>query len=161
MLDSITNYIETLARKHKSVLHTDEDCHFANLNDQKNTLLPDQMRYPFVMFESTGFKLSTNGISPVKTRTCTLSVLTHVSDTGDYAQIETALALCEQIVTDFFAKMKVDKSNRSYSFLMNVDLTESEVIPIQNQDDALYGQVASFAFNESTCIKDSINNFNI
>jgi hypothetical protein len=86
--------------------------------------------------------------------------MTHVSDTGDYAQIESALAITEQIVTDFFTQMCVDKHNRNYRFLLNVDISDSEVTPIENHDDALYGQIATFQFNDTICIKDSTNNFN-
>lgn len=160
MLSDVVTYIESLAKRHKSVLHSKSECHFADLNDKKNSLLPTQMRYPFVMFEATGFKFANNGVAPTKIRTCSLSVMTHVSDTGDYAQIETALALTEQIVTDIFTQMCVDKHNRDYRFLLNVDMSDSEVTPIENHDDALYGQIATFQFNDSVCIKDSINNFN-
>ena len=161
MYIDLVNYVEALCRTHKSILHSDTECHFANLNDQKNSLVPTKMRYPMVMIETSGYKYTGSDIQYEKSREVTISIMTHVKDTSDYAEIESSLALCEQILDDFFAKMVEDKRVRSHRFLNNIGLSDIEVSSIENKDDALYGQVAMVKFNDPICTKNYKNNFNL
>lgn len=112
-----------------------------------------------VMIETSGYKYTGSDIQYEKSREVTISIMTHVTDTSDYAEIESSLALCEQILDDFFAKMVEDKRVRSHRFLNNIGLNDIEVSSIENKDDALYGQVAMVKFNDPICTKNYKNNF--
>ena len=107
MIKKFSAYIEQLCRRHKKLRHTDEDRHFVNLNeDSKDTSLVDELRYPAVFFETTGYKISGSSIDEMKkTYTCHIEAFTHVSDTGDYGEVESALSETEQILYGWMAEV--------------------------------------------------------
>ncbi len=149
----ISDYFEGLCRNHPEVAHSDRECHFVNLNDdKKQTFMADTLRYPAVMFETSGYVVRMAGDTLTKRHQCHLQVVTHVSDTGDYAEIEKALSDCDGILTDFLAKMLLDKRNRLPRWMAGLSMEGIEVIPIENKGDALYGVLAELYFPEVICI---------
>ena len=107
MIKTFTAYLEQLCRKHEKLRHSDEERHFVNLNeDSQNTSLAEELHYPAVFFETTGYRISGGSIDEMKkTYTCHIEVFTHVSDTGDYVEVESALSETERIIDDIFAKI--------------------------------------------------------
>lgn len=162
-IQTVTDYIEQLAREHMMVRHTDESPHFVNLNDDKrNTALVQELRYPAVYFESTDFQIEASSTSVSRNYTCHLEVLVHVTDTGDYAEVERALSDSSQIITDIFVRMMHDRVGRKPEHKWLLSLSPSspiKVLPIQNAENALYGCLAEFSVPLSGCITDSLNNF--
>lgn len=162
-IQTVTDYIEQLAREHMMVRHTDESPHFVNLNDDKrNTSLAQELRYPAVYFESTDFQIEASSTSVSRNYTCHLEVLVHVTDTGDYAEVERALSDSSQIITDIFVRMMHDRVRRKPEYKWLLSLSPSspiKVLPIQNAENALYGCLAEFSVPLSGCITDSLNNF--
>lgn len=162
-IQTVTDYIEQLAREHMMVRHTDESPHFVNLNDDKrNTSLAQELRYPAVYFESTDFQIEASSTSVSRNYTCHIEVLVHVTDTGDYAEVERALSDSSQIITDIFVRMMHDRVGRKPEHKWLLSLSPSspiKVLPIQNAENALYGCLAEFSVPLSGCITDSLNNF--
>ncbi|WP_293573831.1 hypothetical protein [Prevotella sp.] len=162
-IQTVTDYIEQLAREHMMVRHTDESPHFVNLNDDKrNTALVQELSYPAVYFESTDFQIEASSTSVSRNYTCHLEVLVHVTDTGDYAEVERALSDSSQIITDIFVRMMHDRVGRKPEHKWLLSLSPSspiKVLPIQNAENALYGCLAEFSVPLSGCITDSLNNF--
>lgn len=162
-IQTVTDYIEQLAREHMMVRHTDESPHFVNLNDDKrNTALVQELRYPAVYFESTDFQIEASSTSVSRNYTCHIEVLVHVTDTGDYAEVERALSDSSQIITDIFVRMMHDRVGRKPEHKWLLSLSPSspiKVLPIQNAENALYGCLAEFSVPLSGCITDSLNNF--
>ena len=162
-IQTVTDYIEQLAREHMMVRHTDESPHFVNLNDDKrNTSLVQELRYPAVYFESTDFHIEASSTSVSRNYTCHIEVLVHVTDTGDYAEVERALSDSSQIITDIFVRMMHDRVGRKPEHKWLLSLSPSspiKVLPIQNAENALYGCLAEFSVLLSGCINDSLNNF--
>lgn len=162
-IQTVIDYIEQLAREHMMVRHTDESPHFVNLNDDKrNTSLVQELRYPAVYFESTDFQIEASSTSVSRNYTCHLEVLVHVTDTGDYAEVERALSDSSQIITDIFVRMMHDRVRRKPEYKWLLSLSPSspiKVLPIQNAENALYGCLAEFSVPLSGCITDSLNNF--
>lgn len=157
----IADYIENLCRQHKDVLHSDYEIHFVNLNDDKQqTSQAETLRYPAVLFETAGYTTIPYGESFRKRHQCHLQVVTHITDTGDYAAIESALAKCDNILTDFLSRMLHDKRHRSPRWLSGLDLSGMEVIPIENKSDALYGVLAELYLPEQICSLDFMESFN-
>lgn len=149
-IDDFKDYIENLAKSHSKVKHSDTDIHFAYLNDQKESLLPDQMRYPFVYFGHEGFQVNDAGQMVWDVN---LSLFDHVVDTGNDIEVNTALGTTCQVLIDFLSKMKEDRKSPSYKILRGLDFNEASASPMSNQDDALYGYAISFRIALPWCAK--------
>jgi len=131
-----------------------------NLNDdKKQTALAEEMRYPGVMFSTSGYRFEGSGIDLVKIHSCRLQVWGHCTDTGDYAQIENILSQANEILCDIFAKMVDDKRQRLDTVLNYITLDGVEVQDIQNQSNALYGCYADFQVPVRLCVVDRLNKF--
>lgn len=163
-IQTVADYIEQLCREHNSVRHSSEEPHFVNLNDDhRNTSLAQELRYPAVYFESTDFALNISSQSLRRDYTCHIEVFQHVTDTADYAEVERALSSSEQIITDIFARMIHDRMKPSpdlrwLRYIASPQL--AKVVPLQNEQNALYGYMAEFVVPIAGCITESINNFN-
>lgn len=159
----VAKYFEQLCREHKLLRHSEEDPHFVNLNDDKRNMgLAQELRYPAVYFESTDITLNISSVSVRREYTCHIEVFEHVTDTGDYAEVERALSSAERIITDIFARMMHDRVRRAADqrWLLNVSSPSMiKVVPLQNEHNALYGYTAELKVPIPGCITDSINNF--
>lgn len=162
-IQTVAKYLEQLCREHSLVNHSDDAPHFVNLNDDKrNTALADELLYPAVYFEATDFQLTASSTSVSRIYTCHIEVFTHVADTGDYAEVEQALSLTAQIITDIFVRMMHDRAVRKpeNKWLLFLELDAPvKVIPLQNEQNALYGCMAEFQVPLPDCIANSLNNF--
>lgn len=164
-IQTVAKYLEQLCREHSLVNHSDDAPHFVNLNDDKrNTSLVQELRYPAVYFESTDFQIEASSTSVSRNYTCHIEVLVHVTDTGDYAEVERALSDSSQIITDIFVRMMHDRVGRKPEHKWLLSLIPSspiKVLPIQNAENALYGCLAEFSVSLSDCINDSLKQFQI
>jgi hypothetical protein len=161
VLQALSDYIENLCRRHQEVLHTDDECHYVNLNDdKKQTSLADEMHYPGVMFETSGYRFSGTGGDLVKLHNCRIEVWGHVEDTADYTEIENMLSHCNEIICDIFAMMIDDKRHRTQNVLNYISFDGVEVQDIQNQSNALYGCYADFQVPVRLCVADRLSHFN-
>ncbi|WP_289065282.1 hypothetical protein [Prevotella pectinovora] len=157
MIKNFTAYLEHLCRKHEKLRHSDEERHFVNLNeDSQNTSLAEELHYPAVFFETTGYRISGGSIDEMKkTYTCHIEVFTHVSDTGDYVEVESALSETERIIDDIFAKINLDKYRRTPKWLQGMSFDGIDVVPLQNEKNALYGWMAEVMLQTPYCITDN------
>lgn len=157
MIKTFTAYLEQLCRKHEKLRHSDEERHFVNLNeDSQNTSLAEELHYPAVFFETTGYRISGGSIDEMKkTYTCHIEVFTHVSDTGDYVEVESALSETERIIDDIFAKINLDKYRRTPKWLQGMSFDGIDVVPLQNEKNALYGWMAEVMLQTPYCITDN------
>lgn len=161
VLQELSDYIENLCTRHTALLHSDTECHFVNLNnDKKQTHLADEMRYPGVFFEVGGYRLTGVGKDIKQNYTCSLEVWSHVEDTADYTEIESVLSECNGILCDIFAKMITDKVQRTVPILKAISLDGVQVEDITNASNALYGCHAVFTVPANLCIQDRLSNFN-
>lgn len=160
MISELRDYIEKLCRTHVSIRHSDNECHFVDLNnDCRNTALSDRMRYPGVFFESSGYTLRGSGANITRYANVSIEVWKHVTDTADYEQIEEALDSCGDILTDFFSKMTIDRRERSLRFLLGITLDGVQVQDVENMQNALYGVRATLQVPESQCLADVSDRF--
>ncbi len=85
MIKAFSKYLEQLCRLHEKLRHSDDERHFVNLNeDSKSTSLAEELLYPAVFFETTGYKISGSSIDDMKkTYTCHIEAFTHVCDNAD------------------------------------------------------------------------------
>jgi hypothetical protein len=141
-IDDFKDYIENLSRMHILVKHSEKEIHFAYLNDEKDNLLPVNMKYPFVLLGHEGYQISAD--KEYRNYDVTLSVLSHAEDTGNDAEINTLLSQNGTILEDFMKKMIQDGMNPETKWIRGVDFSGAAVSPVENKDNALYGQVATF-----------------
>ena len=102
-------YIIDLCRRHHDIHHRDDEIHFIDLStDRRNTALAQQMRYPGVFLDRTGYTYRTTGNGLRRYANMTLDIWQHVTDTADYDQIERVIEKCDSILNDFVMMMMVD-----------------------------------------------------
>ena len=152
VLQALSEYIENLCRQHRFINHRDDDCHFVDLNnDKKQTYLADKMRYPAVFFSNNGYRMQVIDNNIKRNHNCRIEVWSHVKDTGDYQEIESALEMANECLGDILAKMLYDKRQRTQSFLMGVNLDGAQVYDVENKSNALYGCYVDFTYTETFC----------
>lgn len=161
VLKALSDYIETLCRRHILLKHSDNDCHFVNLNDdKKQTFLSEKMHYPGVFFSvESGYRLNGTDVGLTRNYTCRIEVWYHVEDTANYFEIEQKLSQANEILIDILALMINDKRKRSVPVLMGVNLNGCQVLDIENKSNALYGCYIDFPVPTSMCVTDRLKNF--
>lgn len=118
--DNVTNlhaYFEDLAKKHKSILHTDQKKHFFKGGiEDFFTGLKNKVKFPAIVFD--GFELNYNGDGDdiEKDREFSFIVVQEYSTVGNVDQIAQATSDCERIGEDFIKKILDDIENSSCMF---------------------------------------------
>ena len=162
VLEELSSYIEELCREHVEVQHSDVECHYVDLNnDKKQTKLADELRYPGVMFSTGSYRFIGTGTSIQKYHACRLEVWKHVSDTGDYAEVESALLQSEEILNDFIARMSYDKQFRRVGCLTGISFDGCVVQELENKSNALYGCFIEFGVPVSLCCVGRLERFEV
>jgi hypothetical protein len=121
--DLIT-YFENLARKHKSILHTDTDKHFfrMEIDEVLAGINRSDVNYPMLILEGYGFGFTDNrSDNLLKNRQGAFILLDHLSDTSDHDLIHQKWDELEEIATDVIVKIKSDKRNPLTPVVRNFD----------------------------------------
>ena len=147
----ISDYIEQLCRDHPDVRHTDSECHYVNLQDEHQTMQANQLNYPAIFFETTGYRVNPHDDMLSKRYECHLQVEQHVTDTGDYAEVERAIAKSDAILTDIFITMWNDRRRRNPRWLYGMSFENIDVVSVENRGNALYGVLARFYISIPVC----------
>ena len=132
----LVNYFEGLARRHKSILHTDQKKHFfrfeidevlAGIND------PDA-NYPMLIMEGYMFDYTDNHSDNIlKNRRGAFVLLDHVDDISDYNEVHGRWDALEIIGDQILAKIKADKRNPLTPVVRSFNLASVEARLIQNE----------------------------
>jgi hypothetical protein len=121
--DLIT-YFENLARKHKSILHTDTDKHFfrMEIDEVLAGINRTDVAYPMLILEGYGFGFTDNrSDNLLKNRQGAFILLDHLSDTSNHNLIHQKWDELEEIATDVIVKIKSDKRNPLTPVVRNFD----------------------------------------
>lgn len=137
MRKEVNDYFKSLAQNHRLVGHTESQPHYCFLNDEKEMLLASQMKYPFVYFGFGGSEISEDELH--ETWAILLSVQTHVSDTGNHAEVNMASNLCLSILDDMLVRACSRDEKNSHTWLRGLDLSNAIKTSIENESDALWG----------------------
>lgn len=160
VLQALSDYIEALCRRHILINHSDDECHYVNLNnDKKQTSLAEGLRYPAVYFSTSGYRLTGLDVNVKRNHTCRIEVWYHVEDTANYLEIEQKLSYANDILCDILAKMINDKRTRTVEVLKGINLDGVEVLDIMNRDNALYGCYVDFSVPTNLCVADRMQHF--
>ena len=159
-MNILEQYIEQLATKHRDIRHSKAEVHFLDATRKKTTALDSVLVQPSVIIDrGGGFKYNGLPGALFKNRDYRLFIVDHVSDTGDYDQIQDAFDFCERILDEFLNQMGADKLKPEYRFLRSFSMENVDVVYIENNDNALYGVMAMLDLNVPYCAKNNTNPF--
>ena len=133
--DLIT-YFETLARKHKSILHTDDEKHFfrMEIDEVLAGINRTDVNYPMLILEGYSFEFTDNNSDNLlKNREGYFVLLDHISDISDMDAIHQKWDELEEIGTDILIKIKADKRSRSVPVVQNFSFQSVNASLIRNQ----------------------------
>lgn len=147
-ITNFSQYLEDLCRRHVDIRHGVDGVHFIDSEDEKNTSLDSVLCYPAVILSKGSYHYTGDAVHYGKEHEYMLFVVDHVDDTGDYDQIRQKMNKCELIVDELFNQIIEDKRLRKYPFLIGFILPGTDVDPIENKDNSLYGLLAMFSFEK-------------
>jgi hypothetical protein len=158
---TITKIIEELARAHTLVLHSDCEKHFASQADELDTSIDSLLHYPAILLKEDGSRIKGATGSYTMVRRFTLSVIEHVDDTGDYQLIDEVFLRTRRIAFDILNELHARK--RLYALLKGFSLDGTEIYPILNSADSLFGQMVTFSLETSytVCSSEGIFDFEL
>lgn len=147
-ITNFSQYIEDLCRRHIDIKHEVDGVHFVDSEGEKDTCLDSVLCYPAVILSKGSHHYTGDAVRNGKDYEYMLFVLDHVSDTGDYKQIQQKIEKCELIVDELFNQITEDKRSRKYPFLIGFSLSGIDVDPVENKDNSLYGYLAMFSLEK-------------
>lgn len=145
-LNQFTAYIELLCTQHVDILHTQDDPHFIELNDEKQLASGKNQVYPLVALDKLTINYSGANDGMLKSRVCDILFL-EKSPAGDYVRMQEIKNKMERVAEDFVVRMKQDSRDRAkYPFLRNLVVGSIEINQIDNEGINLHGALLSFSY---------------
>lgn len=145
-LNQFTAYIELLCTQHVDILHTQDDTHFIELNDEKQLASGKNQVYPLVALDKLTINYSGANDGMLKSRVCDIMFL-EKSPAGDYVRMQEIKNKMERVAEDFVVRMKQDSRDRAkYPFLRNLVVGSIEINQIDNEGINLHGALLSFSY---------------
>lgn len=146
-LSDFTAYIDSLCRKHVEILHSDDDRHFIELNDEQQLSDSKTLLYPLVTLDKLTVSYTGGEDFMNKNRYVEMMFLDSIRNSKDFVEIQLAKNAMERIAEDFLRKIKKDKRSRAkYPFLKNLSLSDIELNFVENSSLNVYGALLSFNF---------------
>ena len=133
--DLIT-YFETLATRHKSILHTTEEKHFfrMEIDEVLAGINRSDVNYPMLILEGYSFEFTDQqSDNLLKNREGFFVLLDHISDGTDMDAIHQKWDELEEIGTDILVKIKADKRSREVPVVQNFSFQSVNASLIRNQ----------------------------
>lgn len=140
------SYFENIARRHKSILHTDSAKHFYRMDiDEVLTGLRTDIRYKVLILENHEGKFTDQLSDNIyEIQSGAFLVLDNLAKNGDYNAIATIQDACYQIGLDIYSWIKKDKAAR---VLPGIDINSFAYQKVGPLFDNAYGY--RFTFNIS------------
>lgn len=133
-----------LCARHTEIRHSHKETHFVDSGAEKDTAQESVLCYPAVIIEKGHYQYTGSEGTLSKDYDYMIFVLDHVSDTDDFDQIRQKREKCEKILDELFNRIVADKRARLYKFLSGFSLPGTEVDPVENIDNSLYGVMGMF-----------------
>lgn len=149
-------YIENLCRRHHSIRHTDKVPHFASSADSAQTAMARRLHYPAVFLDVGDFDFAGDNSHKIMRRSISIAFVTHVRDSGNAEEIQTALNNMEQLMMDFIAQMDADRK-ACLKVAMGVQLAGGEAHRVELEGAGLYGWMLFFVNEKglNICLQDN------
>lgn len=147
-----------LCARHVDIRHNPEgEIHFVDSGAEKEMAQDSILHYPAVIIEKGHYQYTGSEVGLSKDYDYMIFVLDHVSDAGDFDQIRQKRERCEKILDELLNQIVADKRARLHKFLAGFSLPGTEVDPVENIDNTLYGVMGMFnlsvPYNAINCIK--------
>lgn len=133
--DLIT-YFETLATKHKSILHTDEKKHFFRMevDEALAGINRTDVAYPMLILEGFRYGFTDNhSDNLLKNREGGFILLDKISDISDFDALHQKWDELEEIGDDILIKIKADKRNPETPVVRDFDFNAVDASLIKNE----------------------------
>jgi len=110
----LISYFENLARRHKSIAHTDSEKHFfrMELDEVLGGINRTDVAFPMLILEGYSFDYTDNrSDNLLKNRRGAFMLIDHLSDRSDYDRMHQIWEKMESIGDDLLARIRADKRN--------------------------------------------------
>lgn len=110
----LISYFENLARRHKSIAHTDNEKHFfrMELDEVLGGINRTDVAFPLLILEGYSFDYTDNrSDNLMKHRRGAFMLIDHLSDRSDYDRMHQIWEEMEAIGDDILARIRADKRN--------------------------------------------------
>lgn len=158
---SVKDYFEDLAARHKKLLHREEEPHFACSMDDAATLMAFRLCYPAVFLDEGDFTIGGETGHKLLRSECRLAFVTHVMDSGNWAEILDAFAITKVIMKDFLTCIEIDRSagNR---IARSIQMVGAEGHRVELEGSGLYGWMLFFTVEKklTLCFPADVESFN-
>lgn len=150
----IINYFKHLAETHRAIQHDDEgECHFSSLPEDAQNKFARVMHYPCMTLAMGDIDWTGDG-QVNEVNDMSLFIVDHVSDTGDYEQVQHVLESTKKIMQDCIKRMSRDR-RKGVEVVKRFNLSGSEALQVYLEDAACYGWLFVFRlttrFNDIDC----------
>ena len=149
-------FIELLAKQHKSIKHSNKQCHFSCTVDGAQSKYAAKMHYPCVVIDVGDIEIRGTASQSFVETEYYIFFLDHVADTGSEREIVGKLDAMRQVAIDFLAKMmRCKKDFVQYPWLSRIDVVGTQLQQVSMESPALYGYCAIMknaqAFRDIDC----------
>lgn len=135
---NFSEYIDNLCRQHKTIKHSDEECHYTDISeDAQNGYAHMHMHYPCIVLEEESVTF-TAGQKDLEHDHYILLFLDHVRDTGDADEIRSVFNDMKTVATDFLRRFARDK-RKIVKPMAQFSINDVEMERVSLRAAALYG----------------------
>lgn len=144
---TVREYFEQLATEHTMVRHRpEEEPHFACSMDDAATQMARRLHYPAVFLDEGDMVVAGTAGGELLQRQYGLAFATHVQDSGNEAEKETAFRDTETVMCDFLARMTRDKG-KGLAPVRRFSPFGAEAHRVELADAGLYGWLLLFTLD--------------
>ncbi len=151
-------YIEALATEHTLVAHSEAEPHFACSMDNAASLMATKLLYPAIFVDGGDMVSAGEPGNELWLRDYTIAFVQHVTDAGNTGEVNEALQLAEQIMTDFVGRMVRDK-RKGVKAVRRFDPLKLEAHRIELSEAGLFGWILIVSMNSPMIFLNCNDNF--
>lgn len=146
-IQDFLSYISGLCAQHKSIKHSDEECHFASSLEDGQMLFARQMHYPCVVVDAGDIHFSEEQTQLFINSDIVIYFVDHVADAGNMIEINGAFVKNLDICTDFIKRMYLDKKDTENNrFLRYFEVGDAAVEKVFLEANGLFGWAMGINF---------------
>jgi hypothetical protein len=130
------SYFETLAREHKSILHSDAEKHFfrMELDEVLAGINRTDVNFPILALEGYAFGFNDyRSDNILKNREGAFMLIDHVSDPSDYEAVHEIWDELESIATEIIRRIRKDKAGKKIAVVRDFNVESVRGTLIMNE----------------------------
>lgn len=147
-------YLENLCITHEEIQHTENERHFVSPNDNQESSIYENLRYPALVYSNESFAYPYEIGTARKSRVVTFALVHHIADTGSASEKEEKMQQLEDIIDDFILKMLMDKQN-GVDCVLGFNPNNINIDSIYHQENALWGWLVQIQLSTTRKIRQN------